>query len=146
MRTNMIFSVESVLFGLENTRGPIELVQFANRLASHEGIQWFNRMASIKFNDPNINKALPGGVPTDETLLIGQERGENLDLYLCIRSGRNCCRIATAHLPDGEVYIHDEYRHAILAGKLTENEIKWLFEYVRQNMDLIQPKSAIREY
>ncbi|QIH35910.1 hypothetical protein [Sphingobacterium sp. DR205] len=82
MRT-LIFSIDSVLFGLENTRGPIELVQFANRLASHEGIPWFNRMASIEFNSPNINKVLPGGVPTDNTLVIGQERGGYLDLYLC---------------------------------------------------------------
>jgi len=146
MRTNLIFSIESILFGLENTRGPIELVQFANRLASHEGISWFNRMANIEFNNSSINKALPGGVPVDNTLVIGQERGEYLDLYLCIKSGRNCCRIATAHFPDGEVYIHDEYRHTVFLDKLNEDEIKSLLNYVRERIDLIYPKPANQEY
>lgn len=145
MRT-LIFCIDSVLFGSENTRGPIELVQFANRLASHEGIPWFNRMASIEFNSPNINKALPGGVPTDNTLVIGQERGGYLVLYLCIRSGRNCCRIATAHFPDGEIYIHDEYRHTIFLEKLTEDEIKSFFNYLREHIELIHPKPATWGY
>lgn len=30
---NQNFSIDSVLFGIENIKGPIELVQFANRLA-----------------------------------------------------------------------------------------------------------------
>lgn len=145
MRT-LIFSIDSVLFGLENTRGPMEMVQFANRLTSHEGIRWFNRMACIEFNDLNINKALPGGVHTDNTLLIGQENGVYLDLYLCIRNGRNCCRIATAHFPDSEIYIHDEYRHTIFLEKLTEDEIKSLFNYVRGHIELIHPKPATRGY
>lgn len=104
-------------------------------------------MAFIEFNDPNINKELPGGVPVDNTVVIGQERVEYLDLYLCIKSRRNCCRIATAHFPDGEeVYIHDEYRQTVFLDKLTENEIKSLLNYVRERIDLIYPKPANREY
>ncbi|WP_293908328.1 hypothetical protein [Sphingobacterium sp. UBA5670] len=76
------FSIESVLFGIENIKGPIELVQFSNRLASHEGIMSFNRMAIVKFSNPQINKALPNGVPTDETLLIANEIGPYLDILL----------------------------------------------------------------
>lgn len=146
MRNNLIFSIDTVLIGTENTKGPIELVQFANRLTSDEGIFSFNRMATIKFNYPNINKALPGGVPTDDTLIIAQERGPDLDLYLCVKSGRNCCRVGTAHFPSAEIYIHDEYRHTIFLDKLAENEIEYVLNYVKENIELIQPKPAFREY
>ena len=144
--SNQNFSIESVLFGIENIKGPIELVQFSNRLASHEGIMSFNRMAIVKFSNSQINKALPNGVPTDETLLIANEIGPYLDIYLCIRSGKSCCRIATAHFPDGELYIHDEYRHTILLNKLSDKQIKDLFNVVREDPTIILPKSIFTEF
>ncbi|WP_286778660.1 MULTISPECIES: hypothetical protein [Sphingobacterium] len=142
---NQNFSIESVLFGIENIKGPIQLVQFANRLASHEGIRSFNRMAVIKLSNLKINKALPNSVPTDETLIIANEIGPYLDIYLCIRSGKSCCRIATAHFPGGEVYIHDEYRHTILLDKLSDEEIKCPFNIVCDDPSIIQPKPIFTE-
>lgn len=66
-------------------------------------------MATIKLNYPNINKALPCGVPTDETLLIAQERGPDLDLYLCVKSGRNCGRVGTAHFAPSTRFLNEDF-------------------------------------
>ncbi|GEM_PF-5318613 len=51
--------------------------------------------------------------------------------------------IATAHFPDEEIYIHQEYRYIIFLEKLTEDEFKSLFSYVCGHLELIHPKSAI---
>lgn len=103
-------------------------------------------MAVIKFSNLKINKALPNAIPTDETLIIANEIGPYLDIYLCIRSGKSCCRIATAHFPDGEFYIHDEYRHTILLDKLSDEKIKSLFNIVCDDPSVIQPKPIITKY
>lgn len=113
MKTTLKFTIESLLFGIENPKGNIEQVLFAKKMADKEGIPNCNRLAKLSFEEDTVNKALPGTVPFDETLILGYE---------------------------GWSVMYEDYRNAILLNKLTEEEIKEVFDFILKNMDLVQPK------
>lgn len=140
MKPKFLFNIESLLYGIENPKGAIAQVQFAQNLAEHEGMPRFNLLAKVTFDDPAINKALPGAYPMDETLLIGYEGWNECVLHLCIRSGRSTCKIATVHFPNREVSIHEQYRHALILRTLSDSEIKAVFEHAWNNMEAVRPK------
>ncbi|MDX3916931.1 MAG: hypothetical protein QHC79_25540 [Pseudosphingobacterium sp.] len=140
MKTEFSFNIESLLYGIENPKGPIEQVLFATKMAEHQGMRSFNRLALLTFTDLTINKALPGAIPLDETLLHGYEGRNDTVLHLCIRSGRSALNIATGYFPKRKISIHEEYRHAIILRKLSDTEINRIFSYVWNNLGLIQPK------
>lgn len=139
MKKKFSFKIETLLFGIENPKGAIEQVLFAKKVATHEGIAFFNRLACLTFTDPTINKAFSGGVPMDETLLIGYEGWSDAILHLCIKSGQSILKVATGCLLSQEVTIHSEYRNAILLCKLSDKEIKEIFTHVWSNLDEIRP-------
>jgi len=141
MKTKVKFSVESLLFGIENPRGSIEQIMFARKMAGYEGIENCNRLAKLSFEDDTVNKALSGAVAMDETLILGHEGWSDSRLHICIRSGRSAVRIATGSFPSREIIMYDDYRNAILLNKLSEKQIKEIFSEVWTHMDLIQPKS-----
>lgn len=146
MKNEFLFDIESLLFGLENPKGAIEQVLFAKRLAEHEGMNSFNRLALITFSDPKINKAVIGAVPLDETLLVGFEGWNDAELHLCIRAGKSTCKIATGHFPSREITIHGDYRQAIIMRKLSDKEINQVFARIWENFELIQPKPRINNF
>lgn len=141
MKTKMKFSVDSLLFGIENPKGNIEQVLFARKMAEYEGIENCNRLAKLSFEDDTVNKAFSGAVAMDETLILGHEGWRDSTLHLCIRSGRSAVRIATGHFPSQEIVMFEDYREAILLHKLSEKEIEEVFNELWNNMDMIQPKS-----
>lgn len=146
MKNKISFSIETLLFGIENPKGAIQHVFFAKMMAENEGMPYCNRLAKLTFTDPAINKALPGAVPLDETLILGYEGLNDSILHLCIRSGRSACKIATGSFSNREINIYDDYRHAIILHKLSDKDIKEMFNYVWDNMELIQPNpNPIRE-
>lgn len=140
MKTTLKFTIESLLFGIENPKGNIEQVLFAKKMADKEGLPNCNRLAKLSFEDGAINKALAGAFPFDETLILGYEVWSECIFHLCLRSGRTAIRIATASFPNGEIVMHEDYSSAILLNKLTEEQIKEVFDFIWKNMDLIQPK------
>lgn len=140
MKTILKFTIESLLFGIENPKGNIEQVLFAKKMADKEGLPDCNRLAKLSFEDGTVNKELAGAVPFDETLVLGYEGWNEIIFNLCIRSGRSAIRIATGSFPSGEIVMHEDYRNAILLNKLTEEQIKEVFDLIWKNMDLIQPK------
>lgn len=139
MKNGIFFSIESLLHGIENPQGPIVQVLFAKKVAEHEGIFSFNRLARLTFTDPAINKAFPGGAVLDETLLVGYEGWNDAILHLFIRGGQSTLKIATGEMPGKKVTIHRQYRDAILLGKLSDKQIKEIFSYVWKNLEVIQP-------
>lgn len=141
MKTKMKFSVDSLLFGIENPKGNIEQVLFAMKMAEYEGIENCNRLAKLSFEDDTVNRAFSGAAGIDETLILGHEGWSDSTLHLCIRSGRRAVRIATGNFPSREIMMYDDYKNAILPNKLSEKQIKEIFSEVWNNMDLIQPKS-----
>ena len=146
MKNKISFNIETLLFGIENPKGAIEQVLFAKMMAEHEGMPYCNRLAKLTFTDPAVNKALPGAVPLDETLIIGYEGWSNNTLHLCIRSGRSACKIATGSFPNREIEIYDDYRHAIIPRKLSDKDIQEIFNHIWDNMEAIQPNpKPIRE-
>lgn len=140
MKTKVKFSVDSLLFGIENPKGNIEQVLFAMKMAEYEGIENCNRLAKLSFEDDNVNKALSGAVAMDETLILGHEGWGDSTLHLCIRSGRSAVRIATGNFPGREIVMYDDYKNAILLNKLSDKQIEEIFVELWNNMDLIQPK------
>lgn len=140
METTLKFTIDSLLFGFENPKGNIELVLFAKKMADKEGIPNFNRLAKLSFADETLNKSLTGAASLDEKLVLGHEGWTNSIFHLCIRSGRTAIRMATDSFPNGEIIIYDDYRNVILLNKLTEKQIKDTFDFLWDNMDLIQPK------
>lgn len=146
MKSKISFSIKTLLFGIENPKGAIEQVLFAKMMAEHLGMPCCNCLAKLTFADTNINKALSGAVPLDETLIIGYEGWNDNTLHLCIRSGRTACKIATGSSTNREIEIFDDYRNAIILRKLSEKEIMEIFNYVWDNMEIIQPDpNPIRE-
>lgn len=140
MKTKVKFSVESLLFGIENPKGKTEQIMFARKMAEYEGIENCNRLAKLSFEDDTVNKALSGAVAMDETLILGHEGWSDSTLLLCIRSGRNAVRIATGSFPSREIIMYDDYRNGILLNKLSEKKIEAVFNELWNNMDLIQPQ------
>lgn len=140
MRKELTFDIESLLIGIENPKGPIEQVLFANRHAKHIGKIAFSNLARITFSNPEINQALPGTAQIDETLLIGYEGFAESEIHLCLRSGKDALQIATGYFPERKIKIHSEYHHAILLSKLNDLEINKLLTYVWINRELIEPK------
>lgn len=141
MKTKVRFSVDSLLFGIENPRGNIEQIMFARKMAEYEGIENCNHLAQLRFEDDTVNKAFSGAVAMDETLILGYEGWSESRLHICIRSGRSAVRIATGNFPSREIMMYDDYKNAILPNKLSEKQIKEIFIEVWNNMDMIQPKS-----
>lgn len=140
METILKFTIESLLFGIENPKGNIEQVLFAKKVADKEGIPNCNRLAKLSFEDSMVNKALAGLVPLDETLVLGYEVWSESVLHLCIRSERNAIRIAKGTFPSREIVMYEDYKNAILLNKLTEEQIQEVFDFIWINMDLIPPK------
>lgn len=140
MKTILKFTIESLLFGIENPKGNIEQVLFAKKMADKEGLPDCNRLAKLSFEDSTVNKALAITVPFDETLILGFEGWSECIFHLCIRSGRTAIRIATGSFPSREIVMYDDYINAILLNKLTEEQIKAIFDFIWKNVDLIQPK------
>lgn len=120
MKTTFEFSVESLLFGIENPKGNIEQVLFATKMAEREGIPTCNRLAKLSFEDESVNKAMAGAVPLDETFVLGYEGLSDSVFHLCIRRGRTAIRMATGSFPSREIVIYDDYSNAALLNKLSE--------------------------
>ncbi|MFZ4860922.1 hypothetical protein ACL9RF_01920 [Sphingobacterium sp. Mn56C] len=137
MKDTFSFKIESQLHGIENPKGSIEQVLLAQNIAKHEGLGFFNRIALVTFGDATTNKEMHGAVPTNETLLFACEDWNNTLLYLCIRSEKSVCKIATGSFQ--KITIHKEYRHTILLNKLSDKEIAEIFKYVWDNLEIIQP-------
>lgn len=140
MKTTLRFSIESLLFGIENPKGNSEQVLFARKMAEHEGMPKCNRLARLIFNDTTVNQPLPGATSVDETLILGSEGWNDSVLHLCIRSGRSAVRIATGSFPSREIVMYEEYKEAILLNKLSDKQIEEIFKELWNNMDLIQPQ------
>ncbi|WP_286850640.1 MULTISPECIES: hypothetical protein [Sphingobacterium] len=140
MKKEFTFEIESLLSGNENPKGPIEQVLFAMRHAKYIGKIACSNIARITFSYPNMNAAIPGGSPIDETLLIRYEDFGQTQLHLCVRSGKDSLRVASGYFPTEEINIYSEYQHALLLCKLSENQIKDILKFTWSNMDLIQPK------
>ncbi|MFL9835513.1 hypothetical protein [Chryseobacterium terrae] len=140
MKTTFEFLVESLLFGIENPKGNIEQVLFANKMAKHEGIPNCNRLAKLSFADESVNRAVAGAVSLDETLVLGYEGWSDCVLHLCVRSGITTIRMATGSFPSREIVMYEDYSNAVLLDKLSEEQIKEVFDFIWNNMDLMQPK------
>jgi sugar diacid utilization regulator len=140
MKTTLQFSIESLLFGIENPKGNIEQVLFAIKMAEHEGMPKCNRLARLTFNDTKVNQPVAGAVSLDETLILGYEGWNDSVLHLCIRSGRSAVRIASGSFPSREIVMYEEYREAILLNKISDKQIEEFFKELWNNMDLIQPQ------
>lgn len=140
METTFEFSVESLVFGIENPKGNIEQVLFAKKMAEHEGIPNCNRLAKLSFGDDSLNMAVEGAVPLDETLVLGYEGWSESVFHLCIRGGMTAIRIATGSFPSREIVMYDDYSNVILLNKLSVKQVKEVFDFIWNNMDLIQPK------
>jgi hypothetical protein len=140
MKTTLKFTIESLLFGIENPKGNIEQVLFAKKMADKEGVTNCNRLAKLSFEDDTVNRTLAGAVPLDETLVLGYDGWSDSIFHLCIRNERTAIRIATGSFPNREMIMYDEYRNSILLNKLTEEQIQEVFDFIWMNMDLIQPK------
>lgn len=140
MENTVLSGVESLLFGAENPRGDIGQVLFARKMAESEGLKDCNRLVRLTFENSHINRAFYGEVFFDETLLMGYEGWSDCILHLCIRIGRHAIKIATGSFPSGQITFYDDYKKAVMVGKLSEEKIREVFSFVCGNMDLIQPK------
>lgn len=139
MKSKFKFSIDSLLYGLEYPKGKIEHMMFAQKVAVHEGMDRFNRLAQIKFEDPQINSAFPGGVLLDETLLIGLDNYGNVTLHLCVRSKQSTLQIASGDSFNRKIEIHEAYRDVILLKKLSDKQIAEIFNFVWDNSEVIEP-------
>lgn len=137
METTFEFSVESLLFGIENPKGNIEEVLFARKMAEYEGIPNCNRLARLSFADESVNKVVAGAVSLDETLVLGYEGWSESVFHLCIQSGRTAIRVARGSFRSGEIVMYEDYNNAILVYKLSEEQIKEFFDFIRLGKRLI---------
>ena len=136
MENQTFFNIESLVYGIEYPKSPIVQGLFAEKVAKQEKIRDMNCLARITFHDALINRALPGGVPLEETLLLGRE-GYDSHLHICARAGQSTLRIATGYFPKGKIVVHEEYRHAIILRKLSEREVREILTYVRDNPEVV---------
>ncbi len=105
MENQAFFEIDSFVYGTEYPRSPIVQGLFAEKVARQEKIHYGSCMACITFNDPLINRILPGGVPLEETLLLGRENSYDAHFHICARAEQSALRIATGYFPKGKIII-----------------------------------------
>ncbi len=140
MENQTFFEIDSIVYGTEYPKSPIVQGLFAEKVAKQEKIRYSNCLARITFRDPSINRVLYGGVPLEETLLLGRENSYDAHFHICARAGQSALRIATGYFPKGKIVMHEQYHHALILRKLTEHEIRQILTYVMDNPDVLAHK------
>lgn len=139
MKTKFVFTIQPLLYDTPDLKGPIIQVFFAKQFMEEGGEFYYNRLARVTFEKPNINKSLPGAVPLIETLLMGEQKWDHSTLHLCIRGTGCYLKVATGYFPKRITTTHKEYGDALLLDKLTNKEIEGLFAYIWDHPESIKP-------
>ncbi|MDB5088599.1 MAG: hypothetical protein JWR09_2593 [Mucilaginibacter sp.] len=131
MKEAIKFSIQSLLSRKDgNVSGPMSPTLFAKEMAQSAGFK-YNRLARVWFEDDRINQCKEdGGLTGHDTLIIGAVYTNDVWLSLWVDSGVGGMPIAMAYQSDREIQITPVYKEAKYARKLTEQEIREIFDCV----------------
>lgn len=142
MRNKLTFTIETLLHGIENVRGPIEQVNFARNFADYQKIPRLNQLVRIKFRDGAGHRSFPGAVPLEDTLIIGCDSYVERTHYICVMAENSGLYVAKGHYPDRRIKIQKDYRDALILDKLSDEDIQEIFNYIWDHPDEMQPSST----
>jgi len=121
--------------------GPMSPMLFAEEMAKSSGVK-FNRLARLWFDDDRINQCHEdGGLTGHDTLLIGTMYDNDFLLTLWVDLGTSGVPIAMAYLSDKDIQFTEVYPKHHFARKLTEAEVKEVFEAVFADLSQLDIKN-----
>lgn len=142
METSIGFRIQSLLDRKEGkVSGPMSPMEFAKEMA-RQGEQKFNRVARVLFDDEEIlQRKEDGGYTGFDHLILATQYSNDLWLSLWVDIGTAGVPVAMCYESDRDIQITPIYCRAEFARKLTEEEIRQVFEYIFQDPSVL----AIRE-
>lgn len=137
------YSIQSLLEQKNGSiSGPMSPMEFAKEVALNVGFK-FNRLARLWFADERINQRHEdGGLTGHDTLLIGAVYTNDIWLSLWVDSGVGAVAIAMAYRSDGSIDFTDLYRQQHYVCKLTQQQVKDIFQSVFDDPTQINIKAA----
>lgn len=137
------YSIQSLLEQKDgNISGPMSPMEFAKEIALKVGFT-FNRLARLWFADERINQCREdGGLTGHDTLIIGAVYTNDIWLSLWVDSGVGAVAVAMAYRSDGTIDYTDLYRQQHYVCKLSEKNVRDIFQSVFNDPTQINIKNA----
>lgn len=143
MKPALGFRIQNLLESKgDKVSAPMSPMLFAQEMAEQTKTK-FNRLARVWFDDERIfQRREAGGFTGFDTLIIGQQYNNDLKLSLWVDEGVSGLPIAMAFQSDREVHLTPIYNRVKYARKLSEDEIKEIFELLFNNPQLLEITEA----
>jgi hypothetical protein len=138
MENKLNFSIQTLLSEKDGkVSAPISPLLFAEEMAKKTGIE-FNRLARVWFVDDSINQIKEDVLYTGhDTLIIGHDLQNDLMLSLWVDIGIGGVPIAMSFRSDREILMTKVYQNEPYERKLTEQEVRLIFDFVFSNPDCL---------
>ena len=136
MENKLKFSIQTLLSQKDGkVSGPMSPFLFAKEMAERTGVQ-FNRLARVLFADESVNQIKEDVLYTGhDSLIIGHDILNDLMLSLWVDFGVGGVPVAIVFRFDWEILITKIYQNQPYERKLTEEEVRQIFDFVFSNPD-----------
>jgi hypothetical protein len=138
MENKLKFSIQTLLSEKDGkVSAPMSPLLFAEEISKNTGLK-FNRLARVWFEDETINQNKEEVLYTGhDTIIIGHDILNDLMLSLWVDIGIGGIPIAMVFRSDREILMTKIYQNEPYERKLTEKEIRLIFEFVFSNPDCL---------
>lgn len=136
MENKLKFSIQTLLSEKDGkVSAPMSPMLFAEEMSKQIGVK-FNRLARVWFEDETINQIKEDVLYTGhDTLIIGHDILNDLMLSLWVDIGVGGVPIAMVFRSDREILMTKIYQNEPYERKLTEQEVRLIFDFVFSNPD-----------
>jgi len=121
--------------------GPMGPVGFMQEVGKEMG-ERYNRLARVRFDEPETLQEYEKGegLTSHDILIMGQQFENDLQLTLWIDMGGTAMPVAMMLESDWDLVVTPRYQESEFARKLSDDEIKYIFEFIIHNPGLIEPE------
>lgn len=141
MSTTLEFRIQNLLEKKDGKisapMSPMLFVQEVTKLIGEK----FNRLARVWFEDETIHQRKEdGGYTGHDILIIGAQYSDDLKLTLWVDEGMGGVPVAMEFQSDGELIITPIYHNTQYHRKLSNEQIKEIFNHLFENPQLLKIK------
>lgn len=138
MENKLKFSIQTLLSQKDGeVSAPMSPFLFAEEMSKRTGIK-FNRLARVLFDDEAFNQIKEDVLYTGhDTLIIAHDMLVDLMLSLWVDIGVGGIPVAMVFRSDREILLTKIYNEQPYSRKLTEQEVRQIFDFVFSNPDCL---------
>ena len=143
METAIQFTIQSLLERKEGKiSGPMSPFLFAKEMAQEDGTK-FNRLVRVSFADETmLQQREDDGLTGFDHLIIGTQYSDDLFLRFFVDMGVGGMPVAMCFQSDREIVIPPIYERTRFEGKITEPQIREIFEYIFEHPEVLDIREA----